>query len=558
MRGVARRPRCRARAIGGSLSGDALALSLALVLALLTAAVGCDADAPRQGEDVDPIPDWILYPGEILRSTFGAVDLESEECREQLDEGAGGTRAPLLHVPRLRHPFMAAMEGNNMHADAAMSDSYSATGPSGSDMQVRSRTQGFGGYGTVAFDRLGRLVAVFSNARAFQLELMDPHSLAELASFDLPPRPWSFPLGGVMPWEYIGAGMYFYLDEQDRAVVPTTENAIQVVGVPGPQGESGFTLEREYDLSDHVVPMGWPARDSVAWVLPDWSGRHYWWATTAGMIGSVELDSGAVESLRLAEEQIENSFAVAEEGVFIVSDRALYRFGRDAGGAIVAHWRSEYDRGTQPKPGHITRGSGSSVTLLGAGDGLVAVTDNADSRVHLLFFERGDGSLACSVPLFEEERSGTDISVAGFEHADADGRGRGVYSAIVENNWGHHRFPRAHPEPGFVRVDVTRRADGGYDCGEVWTSGEKGLGVFKLSLGNGLLYSYWRSESCPVTQWYLVAIDFASGKTVYRKRTGSGLGYNNWAGALFLHPGGEVAYSTTIFGLVRVSSSPAH
>ncbi|MBK7978347.1 MAG: hypothetical protein IPK07_35590 [Deltaproteobacteria bacterium] len=30
-------------------------------------------------------------------------------------------------------------------------------------------------------------------------------------------------------WKYIGAGMYFYLDDRDRAVVPTTENTIEVV-----------------------------------------------------------------------------------------------------------------------------------------------------------------------------------------------------------------------------------------------------------------------------------------------------------------------------------------
>ena len=63
---------------------------------------------------------------------------------------------------------------------------------------------------------------------------------------------------------------------------------------------------------------------------------------------------------------------------------------------------------------------------------------------------------------------------------------------------------------------------------------------------------YWRSESCPVTSWYLTAIDFATGDTVYKQLVGKGLGYNNWAGALFLHPDGGIAYSTTIFGLVMI------
>ena len=104
-------------------------------------------------------------------------------------------------------------------------------------------------------------------------------------------------------------------------------------------------------------------------------------------------------------------------------------------------------------------------------------------------------------------------------------------------------------------MDLIRHSDGSYECREIWESSEKGIGVFKLSLGNGLVYMYWRSESCPVTNWYLTAIDFATGRTVYKKLVGTGLGYNNWAGALFIHPDGGVLYSTTIFGLVMISDA---
>ena len=74
---------------------------------------------------------------------------------------------------------------------------------------------------------------MYSNGGAFQLELMDPYTLEELASYDLPGRPRYWPLQGVLPWEYLGAGMYFYLDDQYRAIVPTTENTLRVVQVPG-------------------------------------------------------------------------------------------------------------------------------------------------------------------------------------------------------------------------------------------------------------------------------------------------------------------------------------
>ena len=457
--------------------------------------------------------------------------------------------SPIDHVAIPQHPLMAPNPGNNMHSDAYISDTYEASGPLGLNTEVKSRTQGFGGYGTITFDSRGRVVGVYGNAVALQLELMDPYTLQELKSYDLPPRSLDFLFQGVLPWEYIGAGMYFYLDSQDRAIVPTTGNAIQVIQVPDPESGGEFELVRKYDLSDHVVQ---DEDDSVAFVLPEWSGDYYWYASTQGIVGTVDMESGEVRKRRLEGELIENSFAVGEEGVYIISDRALYRFSQDGNGDIVVDWRTEYDRGPHMKPGHITRGSGTSVTLMGTPeDGLVAITDNAEPRVSLLFVRRSDGLMVCSMPLFEDGKSGTDPTVIGFEHADESGVGTGVYSVIVENNWGHHTFPISYPEPGLTRVDVVGHDDGTYSCEEIWASSEKSIGGFRLSFGSGLVYMYGKDESGPNEKWYFIALDFATGETVYKKLTGTGLGYNNWAGSLFLHPDG-MAYSTTIFGLVMM------
>ncbi len=514
-------------------------VSVLLISTILLFAVAYFIGSSRQATRIKPIPNGLLCPWapqdeEFIR--YRPVDWS----------------APIAHVPIPQHPFMASNVGNNMHNDAYMSDTYEVNGPLGLNPQVSSRTQGFGGYGTIAYDSAGRLVAVYSNARAFQLELMDPYTLEELASYDLPSRPWYFLLQGIMPWEYIGAGTYFYLDNQDRAVVPTTINTVQVIQVPDPDGHSEFKLGREYELADHVVSKPWPKQDSIAWVLPDWSGEYYWYATTEGTVGTIEVESGAVRTARLEGEVIENSFAAGEDGVYILSDHALYRFSQNDSGNIITDWRTEYDRGSRKKPGLITRGSGTSVTLMGGPDGIVAITDNAEPRIHLLFVKRSNGAVVCSRPLFQEGKSATDITVIGFEHADADGKGTGVYSAIVENNWGHHTFPIARPEPGITRVDLTRRDDSSYTCKEIWSSNEKNIGVFKLSLGNGLLYLYFRGDSPLITKWYFTAVDFATGETVYKKLVGTGLGYNNWAGSLFLHPDGGIAYSTTIFGLVMI------
>jgi hypothetical protein len=514
-------------------------LSLILVWVLPFVAISLSAVAFDESGPTRPIPNGLLYP-------------LVPECDKFIRYYPVDYSIPVAHVPVPQHPYMAPNPGNNMHSDAYISDTYEASGPLGLSTQVISRTQGFGGYGTITFDSEGWLVGVYGNARAFQLEIMDPYTLEELASYNLPPRPWDFYFQGVLPWEYLGAGIYFYLDNQDRAIVPTTKNTIQVVQVPDPEGHGEFELVREYDLADYVVPG---KDDSVAWVLPEWSGEYYWYATTQGIVGTVNVDSGVVHTTRLDGEIIENSFAVGEDGVFIISDYAMYRFSQDGNGNIIVDWRTEYDRGPQQKPGHITRGSGASVSLAGTPeDGLVVITDNAEPRINLLFIRRSDGVEVCSIPIFEEGKSGTDLTAIAFEHADENGDGTGVYSAIVENNWAHHTFPLSHPEPGLTRVDATRHDDGTYSCEEIWASCEKSIGGFRLSLGNGLVYMYGKSESWPISEekWYFTALDFTTGETVYRKLTGTGLGYNNWQGSLFLHPDGGMAYSTTIFGLVMI------
>jgi len=494
------------------------------------------------GSSVKLIPDWLLAP---------SVSEQERFTRYHPADYA----TPIPHVLIPQHPYMASNAGSNMHSDASMSDTYEASGPLGINPNINSRSQGFGGYGTVAFDSASRIVGVYSNARKFQLELMDAHTLKELASYDLPSRSLKFLIQGVMPWEYIGAGMYFYLDNQDKAIVPTTENSVKVVQVPEPGSEDEFQLVREYDLSAHVVPLSWPHEDSVAWVLPDWSGAYYWYATTAGMVGTINVHTGEVYTFQLDGEIIENSFAVGPDGVFIISDQALYRFSQDGDGIIDTIWRTPYDPGPGMKPGLITRGSGTSVTVVGGEDGFVAVTDNAEPRIHLLFIRRSDGSLVCSLPLFKDGKSASDITAIGFEHADYAGNSTGTYSAIVENNWGHSTFPFARAEPGITRVDLVGHEDGSFRCEEVWTSNEINIGVFKLSLGNGLLYTYFRGDSPYLSAWYFTAIDFWSGETVYEQLTGTGMGYNNWAGAIFLHPDGGIAYSTTIFGLVMMQDT---
>ena len=101
------------------------------------------------------------------------------------------------------------------------------------------------------------------------------------------------------------------------------------------------------------------------------------------------------------DEEIANSFAVDEQGVYVVTVEALYRLSADRTGKPQADWRTEYDRGSEQKPGQLSRGSGTTPTLLP--DGLVAITDNADPRMHVLFLRRDTGEEVCAAPVFGED-----------------------------------------------------------------------------------------------------------------------------------------------------------
>ncbi|GAG19769.1 unnamed protein product, partial [marine sediment metagenome] len=134
-------------------TGAAVALAAALVLAGAVLWLGRGGDDPEQGGR--PISGRLLVPGEALRVLWRTKIRGEARLEPQLGDFTRyhpvGYSAPVPHVPLPQHPFMAA-GGNNMHNDAYISDAYQAPGPRGLSPRVHSRTQGFGGYGTLAFD----------------------------------------------------------------------------------------------------------------------------------------------------------------------------------------------------------------------------------------------------------------------------------------------------------------------------------------------------------------------------------------------------------------------
>ncbi|HEX2087019.1 MAG TPA: hypothetical protein VHF89_15160 [Solirubrobacteraceae bacterium] len=425
-----------------------------------------------------------------------------------------------------QHPFLAPNGKSNIHDDAYMTDAYEGPGPLGRGTTRRSVFE-VRDCASLTFDSRGRIVTICVGLERPVLVLKDPVTLATLASMPLPPRQ---PGTGNIFQDFTGGG-YFYLDERDRAVVPTTDRHLYVVEqTPAP----GFDVVRDVDLNGVLA-----RDDKIVSVLPDWSGR-LWFVSAAGKVGTVARDEDVIE-VHDTREVISNSFAVAEDGVYIVSDGALYRFVAAADGTPQVVWRTAYDNTGQQKPGQASRGSGTTPTL--GTNGAVAITDNADP-MNVVVYERASGAEVCRASVFERGASATDNSLIMAGGA-----------IVVENNHGY-TGPQATQNgrstaPGVERVDydlATRT------CRKVWRSEERSPTVVpKLSLANGLVYVYTKEvQDDGDDVWYLTAIDFRTGRTVFKAFAGEGLGHNNNYAPISLGPDGS-AYIGVLGGLVRVA-----
>jgi hypothetical protein len=124
---------------------------------------------------------------------------------------------------------------------------------------------------------------------------------------------------------------------------------------------------------------------------------------------------------------------------------------------------------------------------------------------------------------------------------------------VVENNYGFSG-PAATQggkttSPGLERVDL----DAGGGCRSVWRSAEHAPSVVpKLSAAYGLVYTYTKDpqpQAPSADAWYLTVLDFATGRTVYKRLGGEGLGHNNNYAPVTLGPDGT-AYVGVLGGLI--------
>ncbi len=451
---------------------------------------------------------------------------------------------PLTDVPLAwQDPFMSQNPGNSVHNDAWQSDNYTQWGgPLGQRPKVLSSAIGRDCI-TLSFDAKGRLISSCSDLPDGPgLYLIDSHTLATLAFKQLP---YVKPPAGTDPATNTTGGAYFYLDRHDRIVVAASNHHILVFTVDDSGAAPHFRQVADYDPTSCLTPG-----DRIPSVLPDAQGRLWFVGRYHGAVGVLDPHTGKCRSVILGEE-IENSFAVAKDGTYIVSDKAMYKFraGKDLLPKQI--WRMPYRNIGIQKPGQINAGSGTTPTLIGPLSGrvqsttpaYVAITDNADP-MDVVVYRTGDQlaggqrRVVCTVPVFAKGASADENSLISM--------GR---SLIVENNYGYvlqkwndvisggtGKPPVAIggnlsllSAPGMDRIDIAANGSG---CRIVWRNNtvRTPSAVSKGDSANGLIYTFQkiRDPGQPgAGVWYWTALDYRTGKVRWMRRAGYGGLYNN-------------------------------
>jgi hypothetical protein len=218
-------------------------------------------------------------------------------------------------------------------------------------------------------------------------------------------------------------------------------------------------------------------------------------------------------------EQIQNSFAVGKDGVYIITDLALHklRFNEETKDVELDPQWSEnmvlggllYDNAVDLKPGHLNRGSGTSPTLMD--DRFVAIADNDTSQVNICIFDQQTGKLVNKFPIFQPDSSACENSIIAYKN-----------TFIVANTYGYEDPFTVNETPGGVNRFDYDESKGEFVRVENWPPYPEPFDAKtatpKLSTPRGLLYVFNRDEERNPTKhldWHITALDFETGTRVF-------------------------------------------
>jgi len=519
----------------------------------------------------------------LLLVIAGAIALTGPGVQPQPITGKPWAGAVFVHDPDVHpqpltgflaepmvHPYMA-FEGGGLHGNHYNSDVHVTPGPLGHNLQTKTRSVSAlpGGLcPTITFDKNGLLVAMCASFLGFELNLFEPHTLNLLATHRLVTRPSTFDALVQMNLDPIfldtSGGSYFYLDNEDRAVVADANQVLQrIAHRQNASGAWEFYVTDTWDMKaaaphdcfdiNNWFPDG--ECDPITSVMPDFQGR-IWWVTRFGRVGTVNPATGHQAVHRFEGEEIQNSLSADSDGMYVITDYALYHMAADEGGKPQVIWKETYPRSNQYRYGNINNGSGSTPTLMNdeRGRKYAAITDAGtaqDERTALVVYKR-EATVAgarqiCRIPLFTDKGSAVEISPIGW--------GRSI---VVKNDAGYrsafHGTSEAKIPGGIWRIDI-REDDSG--CDVIWKAPERVPAVVNKLSSNGLLYYYtFQEQPDGENAWFFMTLDFVTGKPAYKQFIGLGQKFDiNWGSPAIAKDG--TLYLGILEGVVQIADGPA-
>jgi len=423
---------------------------------------------------------------------------------------------PPHHVPVNRY----LLDGRNgIHYDTYNSDVTNDMGPMGENPSVVTRKLNSLGKSvpTALFDSKGRLITVMITFTSTYLYLMDPDSLFILAEERLP-RKSNIHIFNHEENDASGGG-YLHITPSDQVIVPKMDKKIAFYEVVEDQEKPRWNLVKEIDLSGLL-----PEKAYINDAVPDYDGQM-WFTTSMGIVGYVDKNSGEVNTYSFPE-GLQNQVAIDSTGVYVLTHAYLNKLSIKNDGEIKLEWRSEYDNSAGLN-GLVSSGSGTSPTLFGNNDNLIAIADNGTPQMHLNVYHRGDGHLICSVPVFSTGNTGCENSPIGYGN-----------DVIIEDNGGFELFfgDPQNTNKGLIRIHVLDDLSG---AEIVWGSYDlKASTTPTLSTANGLIYSYCVKEGNNGSNaWFMSLVDWETGETVYEYWVGSGRNFPDMLQPVVIYDG---------------------
>ncbi|WAO90727.1 Hypothetical protein NCS54_00816500 [Fusarium falciforme] len=367
----------------------------------------------------------------------------------------------------------------------------------------------------------------------------------------------------------------------------TTDRHILELEIAGTGTKTTIVPKRDIDLSnvtstnELILSTSYDSAGNLWFTTGGFAGAGFRAGDTA-TLGYVE-PGGRVHTLKLPDRMIENSFGISGTDVYLVTGPAGSADHADASGSFFYLQPSpdgvkliaglSYKAGDGIKKGGISRGSGSTPSLLG--HKYVAFTDNANDQVNVLVYPQGsalnnDTKPLCTVPLFEKGFSSNE-NVA-VNHWD----GKSTYSMVFANFYNGPPIAQLQDppfgdgtdsdpnilngpfnnlsimSPGLTRIDFDERTE---KCTIRWYNKSIRTTVTPiLSTKTGLLYMPTQDNKLAQQGsyiYYMSAIDFETGKEVWKVRTGAGGVFsNNFLPPVLTKDGGVGHY--VIGGFVKV------